>query len=81
MLRSDCAHLKRVTNNDILEKNSGSLRCDVNRAAPDCSTRAGLSCPADCMAYRPGARNGNGNGDSASALDTIKQAFLSLIGK
>ena len=79
MLRSDCAHLKRVTKNDILENNLGSLRCDVNRAGPDGASRAGISCPDGCMGYRPGQMNGNSDG--TSAIETIKKAFLNLIGK
>ncbi|HDS29896.1 MAG TPA: hypothetical protein ENN67_02505 [Firmicutes bacterium] len=79
MLRSDCVHLKKVTSNDIHEGNKGSLRCDVHRAAPDPSSRAGISCPADCMGYRP--ISSGKNGDANSALDAIKQAFMSLIGQ
>lgn len=79
MLRSDCAHLKQVTSNDIHERNLGSLRCDVNRAAPDSSSRAGMSCPAECMGYRP--ISAETRGDSTSAFDTIRQAFLALIGR
>jgi hypothetical protein len=79
MLRSDCYHLRKVTHNDIHEGNKGSLRCDVHRAAPDPTSRAGISCPSDCMGYRA---IGNGNGrDTTSALQAIKQAFLSLIGQ
>ncbi len=79
MIRYDCVHLKRVTNNDILEKNLGTLRCDVNRAAPDPSTVAGMECPEDCMGYRP--VSSKGNNDTTSAFKAIKEAFLSLIGK
>lgn len=78
MLRSDCAHLKQVTKNDIHQNHKGSLKCDVNRCAPDGSSRAGISCPSDCMGYRP---IGKDNGDTSSALETIKQAFMSLIGQ
>jgi hypothetical protein len=79
MLRSDCAHLKKVTNNDIHEHNLGSLRCDVGRAAPDSSTRAGINCPGDCMAYR--AKPAGSNGDTKSAFGAMRKAFLTLIGK
>jgi hypothetical protein len=79
MLRSDCAHLKQVTSNDIHEGNKGSLRCDVARAAPDLSTRAGISCPDGCMGYR--AKSANSNVDTTSAFGAVKKAFRSLIGK
>ncbi len=75
MIRHDCEHLKRVTNNDILEDNKGTLRCDANRAAPD-PTAAGISCPADCMAYRPRKMT-----ESHSPITAIRDALLSLIGK
>jgi len=79
MIRYDCAHLKRVTNNDILENNKGTLRCDVNRAAPDGTTVAGISCPEECMGYRP--MSSKGNNDGTSAFKAITDAFKALIGK
>ena len=71
--------MKRVTNNDILENNKGTLRCDVNRAAPDGTTIAGISCPQECMGYRPVPIKPTSNG--TSAFKAIKEAFMSLIGK
>ena len=81
MLRSECAHLKKVTANDIHEGNLGSLRCDVNRAAPDASSRAGISCSSDCMAYRPPAIKTTTKTESKSGLSAIRKALQSLIGK
>jgi hypothetical protein len=75
MLRHDCFHLKRVTNNDIHEGNKGTLRCDVNRAAPDGTTVAGISCPKDCMGYRPVEMKKNN-----SPLAKFKDRIMSLIG-
>jgi len=77
MIKHDCVHLKRVTNNDIIENNRGTLRCDVHRAAPDPS-QAGISCPADCMGYRPRTYQ---NGDNTSAFSVLKNAFMALLGK
>jgi hypothetical protein len=79
MLKSDCAHLKRVTNDDIHERNRGSLRCDVGRAAPDSTSRAGISCPDGCMGYRP--VSASATDESSSAFSVIKRAFMALIGK
>ena len=76
MLKHDCYHLRRVTNNDIHEGNKGTLRCDRNRAAPDPTTVAGISCPQDCMGYRPMNKNNNGQ----SPFSKLKEKFLSLIG-
>jgi len=79
MLRSDCAHLKQTSRNEKMLGAQGTLRCDVNRGAPDPSSRAGLSCPMECMGYRP--RAANGGTDSTSALSAIRKALMSLIGK
>jgi len=74
MIRHECFHLKRVTSNDIHEGNKGTLRCDVNRAAPDGTTVAGISCPQDCMAYRPM------DAKKKSPFSRIREKILSLIG-
>jgi hypothetical protein len=74
MIRHDCFHLKRVTNNDIHEGCKGTLRCDVNRAAPDGTTVAGISCPQDCMGYRPIEARKD------TPFSRIKEKFMSLIG-
>lgn len=79
MIRHDCEHLKRVTSNDILERNKGTLRCDVHRAAPDGTTIAGMSCMSECMGYRP--KSNGKRGATTSPLTAIKDAFLSLMGK
>ncbi|MFH1676406.1 MAG: hypothetical protein ABIC40_05205 [bacterium] len=78
MIKTDCAHLKRVTNNDIHEGNRGTLRCDVHRAAPDPSM-AGIACPHDCMGYRAIA-NGN-KADSTSFISSIKRALFAMMGR
>jgi len=78
MLRYDCAHLKRVDKNDIFNTRKGTLRCDVDRAGPDPSV-AGISCPEQCMGYRPTPIRQNH--DTTSAFRAIKDAFLALIGK
>jgi len=75
MLKYDCAHLKRVTDNDIHEGNKGTVRCDVNRAAPDPTTVAGISCTEDCMGYRKVEPQKPG------PIEKIKEAFMSLVGK
>jgi hypothetical protein len=78
MLRIDCAHLKQTAKGIVVDGKSGSLRCDVDRAEPDSSTRAGLNCPSSCMAYRKAQFS---KGESASPVSAIKNIFMSILGK
>jgi hypothetical protein len=78
MLRIDCAHLKQTSKGIVVDGKSGSLRCDVDRAEPDSSTRAGLNCPSSCMAYRKGHPFKE---EPVSAAAAIRNIFMSIIGK
>ena len=75
MIRHDCFHLKRVTNNDIHEGHKGTLRCDVNRAEPHGTTVAGISCLEGCMGYRRIEYKRPG------PLEKFKEMILSIVGK
>jgi hypothetical protein len=76
MLRFDCVHLKKVTNDDILQNYRGSMKCHVDWAIPDSSNHAGIVCPEKCPRLHPKPSR-----DGTSAFSAIKEAFLSLIGK
>jgi hypothetical protein len=78
MLRIDCAHLKQAAKGIVVDGKSGSLRCGVDRAEPDSSTRAGMNCPSSCMAYRKAQYS---KGEPVSAVTAIKNAVLSILGK
>jgi hypothetical protein len=79
MIRYDCAHLKNVTSNDILEKNYGSLRCDIQWAERDQLSRAGISCYNDCPRYMKADRSLFE--EKKTPMSVIRDAFMSLTGK
>lgn len=76
MLRFDCVHLKKVTNDDILKNYRGTMKCHVDWAKPDSTTHAGIACMDKCPRFHQ--KTGR---DGTSAFSVIKEAFLSLIGK
>lgn len=76
MLRFDCIHLKKVTNDDILENHRGTMKCDVNWAKPDGTHHAGIDCTDKCPRFHPKSTR-----DGTSALSAIREAFMAIIGK